>query len=147
MKLDNLLSSKRVSIVLVAFLLIGGLSYAGYEATSTSQFCRSCHVMEDAYQSWYHSAHRSVVVSCTDCHMPKSLGYKLVYKVTSGTRDIYKNIAGPPDVIKAKEETIKIVNENCKRCHAKMVAKINMNGRRCTDCHRYIPHGASLAER
>lgn len=141
MKLKRLLSLKGMLISVVAVLVLAGASYAGLEATSTTQFCTSCHVMEDAYQSWSHSAHREAVGSCSDCHIPKSLGRKITYKIASGTHDIYVNLTGPPDVIRAKESTRQVVNENCKKCHAGLVEDIHLGERKCTDCHRHTPHG------
>ncbi|MBS3909455.1 MAG: NapC/NirT family cytochrome c [Actinobacteria bacterium] len=142
MKLKGLTSLKGLSLVAVLLLFFGGISYAGFEATSTNEFCGSCHVMERAYESWYHSAHREPISSCEDCHLPKNLGNKIVYKIGSGANDIYKNLTGPPDVIHAKDNTREIVNENCVSCHAELITKIDLSGGgKCVDCHRGTPHG------
>ena len=43
-------------------------SIGGVEATSTSSFCGSCHIMEPYYASWKHSTHKGV--ACIKCHVP-----------------------------------------------------------------------------
>ncbi|MDI6815629.1 MAG: NapC/NirT family cytochrome c [Actinomycetota bacterium] len=126
-----------IAIVVVAVVI----GIAGVEITSTTWFCHRCHVMNDNYDSWFHSSHQLAVETCVGCHLPESLSSKLIYKTRFGLHDMYVNITGPPDVLEASDDTKRIVNDNCPRCHKVMVSKINLDGRRCVDCHRHVPHG------
>lgn len=54
------------------WILLGGIGFCAMsvgavEATSTSRFCNSCHIMEPYYTSWKHSAHKDV--ECVKCHI------------------------------------------------------------------------------
>ncbi len=72
------------------FILI--MNY-GYEATSTNEFCESCHVHPHVTQSWKIGSHvynkSGVMVNCVDCHLPPSGFEKFSAKVTTGLRDVY----------------------------------------------------------
>lgn len=146
----TLKSMPRLSRVLLigagCLVILSVAAFIGIEATSTTKFCRSCHVMETAYGSLSHSTHRDAVHSCGDCHLPNGdFGSLLVYKSTSGVRHLYENfIVGPPADLHATSATKDIVMENCLRCHGDMVANVNIGGRRCQDCHRSIPHSQML---
>ena len=74
----------------IVFFLI--LNY-GYEATSTNEFCESCHVHPHVTQSWKIGPHvynkSGVMVNCVDCHLPPSGFEKFSAKITTGLRDFY----------------------------------------------------------
>ena len=97
--LGNFGSYLRRSIFLV--LLIGVITGViitlsankAIEATSTTEFCMSCHVHPHVFDSWKKSVHydtpSGIQVQCVDCHLPpKGEGY-LVEKIRLGAKDIY----------------------------------------------------------
>lgn len=117
-------------------------SYLGHDPAA----CNTCHVMDSAYENWYHGAHERLA-ECTDCHLPHGnvLAYYFI-KGKSGMHDVYVFSTGQaPVMIRATKETKDIIQENCVRCHASTVESI-MAGpqpfdRYCWDCHRTVAHG------
>jgi len=138
-------------ILVVAILVTGGIAYAGLEFTSTMSFCQSCHIMEYAYTSWSEAKHSEHVESCADCHLPKAFIQKVQYKVSSGTSDFYKNLVGFSGSIEIKEESKKIVLENCKKCHEKFLESGEHPGGKkpkdCFSCHKSAAHKRSIIEK
>ena len=72
---DRLRLSRRRTIVLAS--LVGGapfLTYGSVELTSTPAFCRSCHEIAPAHQSWAAAEHAPKQgkkrAGCRDCHVP-----------------------------------------------------------------------------
>lgn len=118
-------------------------AYLGGEAAT----CNNCHVMDAAYENWYHGPHRAVAV-CTDCHLPHQnfLSYYL-YKGYSGMKDVYSfTTKSYPTAIRANELTIEIIQENCIRCHTDTVESMLTASslpfeRHCWDCHQTVAHG------
>ena len=71
---------------------LAGSHYA-IEATSSTDFCISCHEMHtNAYAEAEGSAHQfnpsGVAADCADCHIPQALGPKLLRKAQS-VREVY----------------------------------------------------------
>ena len=73
--------ASHASIVLVAALLgvtfgLGAYTFAyakGWSyVTDNSAACANCHIMNEQYDGWTKSSHRSVAV-CNDCHVPARL--------------------------------------------------------------------------
>lgn len=109
--------------------------------------CNNCHVMDAAYENWFHAPHARWA-TCSDCHIPHDnfVSYWF-YKGKSGLRDVYSFVTvSYPPLIRANEETKRIVQENCIRCHLDTVEGIVTTAmpldRRCWDCHRTVAHGA-----
>ena len=78
--------------IIVGILLIWGGNKA-VEATSTNEFCMSCHIHPKADNSYKQSMHyitnSGVRVKCVECHLPiKGEGY-LPQKIRTGLRDLY----------------------------------------------------------
>jgi cytochrome c nitrite reductase small subunit len=117
-------------------------AYLGHEPAT----CNNCHVMDAAYENWYHGAHERFT-ECTDCHLPHQnlIAYYYI-KGKSGLHDVLWFVtASYPDAIRATAETRNIVQVNCIRCHADTVDGIVMGAqpfdRYCWDCHRTVAHG------
>jgi len=119
-----------------------GFSYLGHNPTS----CANCHVMDSAYENWYHGGHGPSIL-CSECHAPH--GNIIVYyfvKTKLGVRDVYSFSTGQiPTLIRATDATKRDVQANCIRCHAETVKDV-MAGpqpydRLCWDCHRATSHG------
>lgn len=107
--------------------------------------CNNCHVMDAAYESWYHGGHQDWA-TCSDCHTPHDLIPKYIVKAESGYHHVTAFTFGKiPLAIRAKESSLKVVQENCVRCHAETVSAITENpmpmGRYCFECHRSVAHG------
>lgn len=123
-KLKGLKLDKRLLLFTVIGIFIGIAFFAGtagsLKATDTAEFCSSCHIMTDAYESFMESNHATL--NCNDCHVPNnSLIEKLPYKAKAGMSHMYMNTIGAnsiPDVLYAKDSSQEVINENCISCHA-----------------------------
>jgi cytochrome c nitrite reductase small subunit len=130
-------------VALGAFTVVSGApSYAGTDAAT----CNNCHVMNDAYENWFHAPHEKVT-ECVDCHLPHDnfVSY-WVEKGRTGMHDVYMFSTGQiPTIFRAKPETKKIIQGNCIRCHKDTVESVVMGDqpfdRYCWDCHRSVAHG------
>ena len=130
-----------IAVVAVGLYASDFTAYLGNNPTT----CNNCHVMDAAYESWYHGGHKAWA-SCGDCHTPHAVIPKYWVKAQSGyhhvTAFVFNNI---PDSIRAKEASKDVVQENCERCHAETVATMLENAqaldRYCFDCHRSVAHG------
>ncbi len=147
-------------IVVILITAVVGLyvtdftAYLGDEPST----CNNCHVMDAAYEGWYHSGHRQWA-TCNDCHTPHPLIPKYLVKAQSGYHHVSAFMLGNiPYAIRAKDSSRQVVQENCERCHAETVAATNeaslahtqLSGslygeyemeRYCFDCHRSVAHG------
>lgn len=115
--------------------------YLGNDPTA----CNNCHVMDAAYEGWFHSGHKQWA-ACNDCHTPHDLIPKYLVKAESGYHHVTAFTFGNyPVNIRSKESTRHIIQENCIRCHMETVANVadgQMDaGRYCVDCHRSVAHG------
>ncbi len=117
-------------------------AYLGHEP----QTCNNCHVMDSQYENWYHAGH-SQVAECADCHLPhQNIVSYYLYKGYSGMKDVYSfTMKTYPEAIRATEQTNKIVQANCIRCHNNTVESILAGpqpfDRYCWTCHRSAAHG------
>jgi len=116
-------------------------AYLGNNPTT----CNNCHVMDGAYESWYHGSHK-LWANCADCHTPHALIPKYYVKALSGYHHVSAFALGEiPHAIRAKEASKEVVQENCIRCHAETVANLVESAmpldRYCFDCHRSVAHG------
>lgn len=117
-------------------------AYAGTDAAT----CNNCHVMDSQYENWYHSGHHEVT-ECVDCHLPHNnfVNYYIA-KARTGFHDVYIFSTGrTPELIRAKEGSKQIIQDNCVRCHKSAVENIMLGpqpfDRDCWDCHRTAAHG------
>jgi cytochrome c nitrite reductase small subunit len=131
-------------ILVVIGGILGGLAAFGpprlYAKSESPEFCGHCHVMEPEYEAWFHSgAHRRN--KCVDCHLPNdTFARHLAWKTLDGVKDVLAFHTGRiSDPIRLTDHGAKVVLENCQRCHAETIARVNED-RRCWDCHRRISH-------
>jgi len=152
------------------------LSVAGWvglesviDATSTTEFCLSCHemkIMQEELSKTLHSTNRSGVrVTCGDCHVPKGHLVKLIAKVHA-LDDVYAHLIGTidtPEKFEARREDMAHTvlaemkadkSQACRNCHAfdamdfskqadrpKRKHNEAMNsGQTCIDCHIGVAH-------
>jgi cytochrome c nitrite reductase small subunit len=120
--------------------------------------CINCHIMFPQYATWQHSSHGRVT-NCNDCHVPHSSTLaKYYFKAKDGLRhSALFTLRRERQVIQAIPESREVIQENCIRCHARVVEEIADQGegasatggghgrgafeRACIDCHREVPHG------
>ncbi len=140
------------------------------EATNTLEFCISCHEMRDTvYQEYKQTIHYSnrtgVRAVCSDCHVPKDWGHKMLRKLQA-SGEVYGKIIGTidtPEKFEAKRlelathewERMKAADSReCRNCHsfegmdvekqklrgAKMHKIAQADKKTCIDCHKGIAH-------
>ena len=165
-------------------LLIGGVGgiifWGGFntamEYTNTLEFCVSCHEMDQVHQEYKKSVHYNnragVRAICSDCHVPRDWGRKVVRKIKASS-EIYHKLTGSidtPEKFEAKrlvlaERVWKEMTENnsreCRNCHAytsmdfhkqtqrareKMEEAMNKNTP-CIECHKGIAHKKPVVPR
>jgi cytochrome c nitrite reductase small subunit len=141
--------SKKRSLLYLILAVILAAAAAGfiafgppgiYAKSETPEFCGSCHVLQTEYEAWFHSgAHQRI--SCVDCHLPNdTFARHLWWKTLDGVKDVLAFHTGRvSETIKISERGARFVHENCQRCHAEILARINEE-RRCWDCHRKMTH-------
>ncbi|MCK4748351.1 MAG: cytochrome c nitrite reductase small subunit [Bacteroidales bacterium] len=144
-----------VSLGVLAGLICYGLyvSKAHSYLSDKPETCVNCHIMAPQYATWSHSAHRDVA-HCNDGHVPHNNVFnKYYFKAKDGLRHATMfTLRREPQVIFIKEEGKHAVQENCFRCHGRLLEnwKTSVNtdayfahksDRFCWECHRNTPHG------
>lgn len=170
--------------MMTKYLLIGAGIFLGVlgsfvfsftmSATSTEQFCLSCHEMTIpserlAATSHGHNTH-GIVVECGDCHIPKEMVPKLWRKI-SASREVVGHLMGTLDTPEKYAEHLDAMHERewarmkaadsaeCRHCHsperwieeshskaARMDhATLGEEGVTCIDCHKGIGHPITVA--
>lgn len=111
-------------------------------ATSSNDYCMSCHYHEQADADWKKSEHFSsesgVITDCAACHLPPKENGTLRYYMTkarTGAKDIWVKMTRDKDEIdweskRSLEHAVKIVyNESCVKCHENLYPEgINDDG-------------------
>jgi len=112
-------------LIIGAGLILG--SGVAMDATSTNQFCNSCHIHPQAETSWKKSVHYDTRsgyrTNCVDCHLPpKGHGY-LPEKARTGLRDVwsyvFKDSASFDWEAKSRLEhaVTHVYEASCLKCH------------------------------
>jgi len=126
------------------FIYAKGASYL----TNDPQAWVNCHIMQDQYDGWLKSSHRSVAV-CNDCHAPDDFVGKYSTKALNGFwHSFYFTTGDYPDPIQITERNRKIANDACRKCHASIVETIEgplkehsaSDETSCIRCHRDVGH-------
>jgi len=160
--------------VAIFFIIIGVILWGGFntgmEATNTTEFCISCHEMEDnvyqEYKGTIHDSNRSGVrAGCPDCHVPRPWLYKMKRKIQASNELLHK-VLGTIDTPEkfdahrlelAKHEWIRMKasdSRECRNCHEistmdpeaqkprarKQHYNAMKEGQTCIDCHKGIAH-------
>ena len=131
----GLLATAGVVIIgIVIGLSMGGFSASMIHATSTTEFCVSCHVYENFYPEFQGSVHNAnasgVQAGCSDCHIAHDSWYNMMYvKAKSGLSDMWAYTVGgvnTPEEFEAKRremaERVWARHESndsqyCRSCH------------------------------
>ena len=126
------------------FIYAKGASYL----TNDPKACINCHVMQDQYDGWIKSSHRSVA-TCNDCHTPSALVPKYWTKAQNGFwHSFYFTMGGYPDPIQITERNRQVTEDACRKCHADIVETIEGPATKhsgadqtsCLRCHRSVGH-------
>lgn len=136
--------------------------------TNSEAFCtQACHSMREfIVPEWKASTHYSnrtgVRVTCSDCHVPKAFGPKMLAKVIAA-KDLYHEIIGTVRTrqdfdmwratfaIRVWDKMRATDSRECRNCHdvasmdnAKQTrfqhAAVLVLGRTCIDCHKGLTH-------
>jgi cytochrome c nitrite reductase small subunit len=146
--------------VIIALGIFTGLSLVVYRISNAASYlsndpqtCMNCHVMAPQFASWQHSSHARDA-TCNDCHVPhNNIINSYLFKARDGLRHAtIFTFRLEPQVIRIKEAGIKVVEQNCIRCHSQLVERTllmtaegeyvyHKSDRLCWDCHRETPHG------
>ena len=154
----------------VAGIIFWGGFHTALETTNTLEFCISCHEMRDTvYQEYKKTIHYSnrtgVRAICSDCHVPKDWGHKMLRKAQA-SMEVWGKITGYVDTPE-KFETHRMElathewarmksadSRECRNCHSfdamsnevqkQSVFKKHMTakdeGKTCIDCHKGVAH-------
>ncbi|MPM77891.1 Denitrification system component NirT [bioreactor metagenome] len=159
-----------LSVGFIAGIVFWGGFNTVLEATNTLEFCISCHEMRDnVYQEYKETIHftnrTGVRATCSDCHVPKDWGHKMMRKIQA-SGEIYGKLMGTIDT-KEKFEAKRLElaehewarmkasdSRECRNCHsfegmntekqkirgAKMHKIAQDDKKTCIDCHKGIAH-------
>lgn len=114
-----------LGVVVAALLVFFGNK--AVVATSTDDYCASCHIHPHSTDSWKLSTHvdnkRGIRVHCVDCHLPPHGEGYLVEKAKTGARDVWAKWFKDPEsfnweaksqIEHAKGHTFEV---SCVHCH------------------------------
>jgi cytochrome c nitrite reductase small subunit len=147
--------ASQAGIVLAALLLGVAFGLAGYTfayakgwsyLTDDARACANCHVMNEQYDGWIKSSHRSVAV-CNDCHVPHDLLGRYATKGRNGFwHSYYFTTGGFHEPIRATPKSRTIAEANCRRCHEAVVQAMGTPAHAgsgeisCVRCHGSVGH-------
>jgi cytochrome c-type protein NapC len=154
----------------VAGIVFWGGFHTVVEATNTETFCIGCHEMRnnvyEEYKKTIHYNNRTGVRAvCSDCHVPKEWGPKMLRKIQA-TREVYGKVTGSIDTREKFEAKRLSLAENewkrmkandsleCRNCHSivsmdpekqkqrarKQHELAQRDKQTCIDCHKGIAH-------
>lgn len=140
--------------ILIGFgFLILRISNATSYLSDNPNACINCHVMTPQFAAWQRSSHARVA-TCNDCHVPQDNFFRTyAFKASDGLRHSFMfTFRLEPEVIRIKDAGRNVVQENCIRCHSKLIDQLSMvsvtgessehgKGKLCWECHRETPHG------
>lgn len=152
-KKSNLNRKRLMLLLLGSLVIIILLSGVALKATSTPQFCSSCHEMAPEYKTWEVTSHSKI--ACVTCHIEPGTVSFLKHKVNSLSQ-LTEHVSGKiPQPITMPHP---IKNEVCEQCHSTM-RKVTASGDiliphdkhlkqgiACVACHAGVAH-AFVAER
>lgn len=123
------------------FVYARGASYLGNDPAT----CANCHVMQQHFDAWRSSSHHHVA-ACNDCHAPPGGLARYWVKARNGFHHSVAFTSGDfPEPLQITARNREVTQEQCRRCHADMVAAIEHRadeGDRidCIGCHDSVGH-------
>lgn len=128
-------------VVGYTFIYAKGASYL----TNNPAACANCHIMQDHFDAWIKSSHRSAA-TCNDCHTPPGLIPKYLTKADNGFWHSFAFTSGNfPDPLRIKPRNRRVTESACRKCHQTIVHDIDTGhgpGREmsCIRCHSSVGH-------
>lgn len=116
--------------------------------TNDPRACTNCHVMQEQYDGWLKSSHRSVA-ACNDCHTPPGLVAKYLVKAENGFRHSLAFTTGDfHEPIHIVPQDRAVTEKACRHCHAQVVQAMTAGEARCDQrdfiscirCHGSVGH-------
>ena len=123
------------------FIYAKGYSYM----TNDPGACANCHVMQEYYDGWVKSSHRSVAV-CNDCHTPPGLVGKYMTKASNGFwHSFYFTTGSFHEPINITARNLRVTEQACRKCHQEIVEAIEgphaaSAPLSCVRCHDTVGH-------
>jgi cytochrome c nitrite reductase small subunit len=123
------------------FIYAKGSSYL----TNDPAACANCHIMQDYYDGWLKSSHRSVAV-CNDCHTPAGFVGKYAAKASNGFWHSFAFTTGRfPEPLRIKSHNREITEQACRKCHQEITETIegphtDAAELSCVRCHSSVGH-------
>jgi cytochrome c nitrite reductase small subunit len=126
------------------FFYAKGASYL----TNDPKACVNCHLMQEQYDGWIKSSHRSVA-TCNDCHAPHNFVGKYQTKALNGFwHSFYFTTGTYQDPIRITARNQKVTEGACRHCHSDIVETIegpagkhsDADRTSCIRCHRNVGH-------
>ena len=131
-----------VGVGAYTFVYARGYSYL----TDDPAACANCHIMQEQFNAWVKSSHRSVAV-CNDCHTPPRFVGKYATKAQNGFWHSYYFTTGWfEDNIQITPRGRAVTEEACRKCHEDIVQGIEgpHSGEKgemsCIRCHNSVGH-------
>lgn len=140
-----------LGITIAVGLAVGVSGYAFFYARGASYLtndpmaCANCHVMQGHYDAWRQSPHHGAAV-CNDCHTPSAPIAKYLVKAENGFHhSLAFTLGGYPENIRARPASLKVVNDQCKHCHAEVAQAMSGTAADaaaldCIRCHASVGH-------
>lgn len=134
---------KKVLLWFVPGMIVGVLLILGggkaIDATSSNEFCMSCHIHPQADAAWKKSVHYDTKsgsrIACVDCHLPPKGENYLYHKATTGLRDLWsywtKDSLSFNWEERGRLEVARghVFETSCKKCHVNLFpAKLTKEG-------------------
>lgn len=109
--------------------------------------CANCHIMNEQYDGWLKSSHKTVA-TCNDCHTPPDTIGKYYTKASNGFwHSYYFTFGGFHEPIQINEQNRQVAETSCRHCHQQMVHSITVSEIideseqvSCIMCHRNVGH-------
>ena len=123
------------------FLYARGASYLMNDPAA----CANCHIMQEHFDGWVASSHRSVA-TCNDCHTPPGFFAKYATKASNGFWHSFAFTTGRfPEPLRIKARNHEVTEQACRKCHQDMVIAIEGTHAgdeyvSCVRCHSSVGH-------
>jgi cytochrome c-type protein NapC len=163
-----------LGVLVVSGMVLGAVGLMAFDfsmaATSTDEFCVSCHELEVnigiEYETMSHAKNaKGFRATCADCHIPKPFVPKMMRKMRA-VAEIYHHVLGTidtPEKFEAHRMRMGTrvwadMNENdsreCRTCHGSERWDVELQsekareyhtgalvkGKTCIDCHKGVAH-------
>lgn len=140
-----------MGFLLLSGIVVGALGWQSFltvvDASSSNEFCSSCHEMEAFIFPYYenesvhHNSRSGVVAKCKDCHVPKAFFPKMKVKTKALLVEVPGHLTGR---ISTREKFEAHRLEMAEKVWARMKAN---DSKQCRNCHEYEAMSAELQDR